>query len=243
MTTRTPIVFSQKFRSLLRNARFSIQAGFRYAARVFGRDEPGIFALGDSHAIANFDAAPEFRVRYLGPMTMHRIARDGREAVSLKGLGVFQGDTLIWGLGEIDVRCHLVNQRDLQGATVASLADSLARGYVRSIAAIQEEIGGLTTVVLAVIPPSDQGEDADFPKAGTLRERIEARNLLNAALEKYSGSQGFRYFDPYVSFLDQAGALNPKMSDGNVHCGPEYAPIIARRVLELCSALRGGSGG
>lgn len=241
--TRTPIIFPEKIRGPLRKARFSILASFRFAARALGRDEPGLYALGDSHVKANFDAAPEIQVRYLGPMTMHRIARDGREAVSLKGLGVFSGDTLIWGLGEIDVRCHLIKQRDLLDATVASLADSLARGYVRSIAAIQDEIGGLTTVVLAVIPPSDQGEDADFPKAGTLQERIEARNLLNAALEKYSGSQGFQYFDPYASFLDQAGSLNPKMSDGNVHCGPEYAPIIVRKVLEMCLAPRGNSCG
>ncbi len=212
-----------------------ILAGFRLPTVALGRAKPALFAVGDSHAISNFGSDPQIHVRHLGSITMHRIARDGRRAISLKGMGIYRRDIVIWCLGEIDVRCHLIKQRDLQRIPLEALTDSLARDYLRSIASIQAEIGELKTVILAVIPPTDRGENPAFPKVGNLEERIQARVLLNAALEKYSGAEGFLYLDPYGPFADSTGALKLDMSDGKVHSGRSSAPLIIHKVMETVS--------
>jgi hypothetical protein len=211
------------------------QAGIRILGSALGGNKPALFVVGDSHAKFNFGADPRFRVRYLGPVTIHRVARDGRKALSLKDMGVFRGDVVVWCLGEIDVRSHLVRQRDRQRVPVETIADSLARDYLRSVAAIQSEIGDLKTVVLSVIPSTDQGENESFPKIGSLEERIDARILLNRALEKYCRPHGFTYLDPYGPLEDSSGALNAEMSDGNVHCGPAYASLVVEKVIDVCA--------
>jgi hypothetical protein len=216
----------------LQPAGWWILAGVRFPAVALGRAKPALFAVGDSHANSNFGNDPRIHVRYLGPMTMHRIARDGRRAISLNRLGIFRRDIVIWCFGEIDVRCHLIKQRDLQRISIPALADSLARDYLRSIAAIQAEIAERKTVILAVIPPTDRGNNADFPKVGSLEERVNARKLLNAALEKYSSEFGFTYLDPYGPFTDPSGGLKLEMSDGSVHCGSTYAPLIVQKVAD-----------
>jgi hypothetical protein len=141
----------------------------------------------------------------------------------------------MWCLGAIDVSNHLIKQRDVQGIPVEEVIDSLARNYLQSVAAIQEEIGDVTVAILAVIPPTDQGERTEIPIAGSLEERVNARTLLNAALKRYSRERGFIFLDPYDSLMDSAGVLKPEMSDGSVHCGPSFAPLIVQKVMEAVS--------
>jgi hypothetical protein len=221
-------------RARLKILRWWCFTGIRDIQSVFSRLHPVVHAIGDSHVKFNFGGNPRIRVCYLGPVTMHRIARDGRNALSLKGLAIYREDIVVWGLGEIDVRCHLVNQRDLRQEPMERIVDSLARDYLNSVATLQAEIDGLKTVILAVIPPTDQVHNENFPKIGSLEERIDARNLLNAALEKYCPPNGFTYLDPYGPFEDSSGGLKAEMSDGNVHCGPAYAPLIVEKVMDTC---------
>ncbi len=174
----------------LRLLRWRVRAEFRALDAALGRAKPAIYAIGDSHAKYDFAADPHIRVCHLGPVTMYRIARDGRKAVSLKELGVVRGDIAMWCLGAIDVSNHLIKQRDVQGIPVEQIINSLARKYVQSIATIQEEVGDVTVVILAVIPPTDQGERTEIPIAGSLEERVNARTLLNAALKRCSLERG-----------------------------------------------------
>ena len=215
----------------LRLMRWHYRSARRAIGMLLGRHRPDVYAIGDSHAKYDFGAEPGIRMCYLGPVTMYRISRDGRKVLSLKELGVVRGDALIWCFGAIDVSNHLIKQRDRQGAAVEQIADVLARNYLRSVAEIGAEIGGLRMVILAVIPPTDQHLKFDIPSAGTLAERVESRTLLNAALEKYSRERGFAFVDPFESFQDSDGVLKPGMSDGNVHCGPKYVHLIVEKVM------------
>jgi hypothetical protein len=236
-------ILGAEIRTRWNNFRWRCFAGIREIQSVFGRLDPVIHAIGDSHVRFNFEAATRIHVCFLGPVTMHRIARDGRNALSLKGLGIHRNDVMVWELGEIDVRCHIVKQRDLRREPMERIAESLARDYLHSVEAIQAEIDGLKTVILAVIPPTDRGQNEAFPKIGSLKERIDARNLLNVALEKYCRPLGFAYLDPFGPFEDSNGALKAEMSDGNVHCGPAYAPLIVEKVMQTCAPWIGPPAG
>jgi hypothetical protein len=99
-------------------------------AVALSRVEPAVYAAGNSHSKFNFGADPRIRVRYLGPVTMFRIARDGRKAVSLKDMWVLRGDIVVWCFGGIDVSAHLIKQRDLQQVPLERMADSLAGSYL-----------------------------------------------------------------------------------------------------------------
>jgi hypothetical protein len=234
-------ILPEWIRRRLRLARWWSLAGIRILRSALGVNQRSLFVIGDSHAKFNFGTDPRIRLWYLGPVTMHRIARDGRKALSLKDRAVFRGDVVAWCLGEIDVRSHLVGQRDRQGIPAASLADSLAGDFLRSVAAIEAEIGGLNTVILSVIPPTDQGENESYPKIGSLAERIDARRALNRALEKYCPEHGYTYLDPYGPLEDSSGALRAELSDGNVHCGPASAPLVAAKLLDVSSPWLGNA--
>jgi hypothetical protein len=72
-----------------------------------------IHAIGDSHVKLNFGGDPRIVVHHLGPVTMRAVSKDGRNNISLKELGIVDGDSVIWCFGEIDVRCHIIRQRDI----------------------------------------------------------------------------------------------------------------------------------
>jgi hypothetical protein len=227
----------ERIRRFLRLMRWHYRSARRGIGMLLGYHRPAVYAIGDSHAKYNFGAEPRIRVRYLGPVTMYRISRDGRKALSLKELGVVCGDALIWCLGAIDVSNHLIKQRDRQGVAVEEIVDRLARNYLRSVAEIGAEIGDLQMVILAVIPPTDQHLKFAIPSTGTLVERVNSRKLLNAALAKYSCERGFYFVDPFEPFEDSNGVLKPGMSDGNVHCGQKCAHLVVQKVLAEISSI------
>jgi hypothetical protein len=189
-----------------------------------------IHVIGDSHTKTNFGADPRFVVHYLGPMSMHHVAQ--KREICLKDFDVENGDTIIWCFGEIYVRCHLIRQRDEQRANISGIADALAMGYIHAILDIKFGYENLKIIVLAIIPPSDQSDNIEFPRIGELYERVWAQGLLNQSLNNYCILHDFIYIDPYGEFINSAGSLKPEMSDYQVHVGEKYAHLIVEKVME-----------
>jgi hypothetical protein len=225
----------------LRALRWNAAAFFQKTSERFLPRRPSLHAVGDSHAKFMFGHAPGFHLHRLGPVTMHRLARDGREFLRLHDLGIHDRDGVVWCLGEIDVRCHIVRQAQLRTCGTRQVAAELAEGFLRSVAEIQRDAAGLRTIILAVIPPTDQVRNDEYPTVGTLQERVEARMLLNDALRSGCRARGFRFLDPFDAFTDSSGALKESMSDGNVHCGPEFAHLVVDQVRRLFEAETAGS--
>jgi hypothetical protein len=187
-----------------------------------------IHTIGDSHAKLNFEGDTRFAVHHLGPLTMYRVGIDGEWLIGLKELGVKDLDWIVWCFGEIDVRNHIIKQRDGQNTTVEKIINPLADNYVQTIFNLAPNNSNM---ILAVIPPTDNSNDAGFPRVGLLYERVHARNKLNTALEKYADQWGLVCCDPWEPFTNQDGSLRADMSDGNVHVGPEYKNLVAGKVL------------
>ncbi len=224
-------------RSLFRTLRWFL----RRTAGRFIPISPSLHVIGDSHVKFIFRSTPGIKVHYLGPVTMHRVARDGRGFLRLRDLDVHDRDVVVWCLGEIDVRCHILHQVRLQNSTTESIVRKLAETFLLSVAAIQRDADAPQTIVLAVIPPTDQVNNRDFPLVGSLKERIEARTLLNKALEENCSARGFHFLDPFPPFTDPIGALKESMSDGNVHCGPAFASIVVDQVTKLSDPWLSGA--
>jgi hypothetical protein len=109
---------------------------------VFGR-KPALHVFGDSHAKFIFRDARSVALHYLGPVTMHRVARDGKRALDLKDFDVQPGDVAVWCLGEIDVRCHILRQTESQHAPLRGIVIPLAEGFLGSVESIEGEVGAL----------------------------------------------------------------------------------------------------
>jgi hypothetical protein len=233
--------FRISLRDPFRALRWGLVSVLRKVAGRFIPLQPSLHVIGDSHAKFIFRNTAGIKVHYLGPVTMHRVARDGRDFLRLRDLKVHDRDVVVWCLGEIDVRCHILHQSRLQNSATESIVRKLAETYLLSIAAIQRDAHDLHTVVLAVIPPTDQVNNEEFPRVGSLEERIEARQLLNEALRENCAARSFHFLDPFSPFTDPIGALKENMSDGNVHCGPAYAPIIVDQVTKLTDPWLSGA--
>jgi hypothetical protein len=233
--------FGYKLRGQFRELRWSLKSIFRKIVGRFIRLRPSLHVIGDSHAKFNFQGAPGIKIHYLGPVTMHKIARDGRTAIRWKDLEIYDSDIVVWCLGEIDVRCHIIDQARLQNVPTETIVKKLAESFLLSVASIQREAGGLKTVILAVIPPTDQVNNKEYPLVGSLKERIEARRLLNEALRVNCLTQGFHFLDPFSEFTDPMGALKESMSDGNVHCAPAFASIVVDQIRQLSALWLSGA--
>ena len=186
-----------------------------------------IHTIGDSHAKLNFNDA-RFTIHHLGPLTMYRVGIDGEWIISLKELGIKDLDWIVWNFGEIDVRNHIIKQRDGQNTTVEKIIAPLADNYIQTIFNLARNNSNM---ILAVIPPTDNVGDKTLPKTGELYERVHARNKLNTALYKYADQWGLVYCDPWEPFTEQDGSLRKDMSDGGVHVGINYAHMVVENVM------------
>jgi hypothetical protein len=74
---------------------------------------PNIHVFGDSH-VSEFSNIPGCLLHYVGPITMHRIGRDGLNFLDMTSYGVQENEVAIFVFGEIDCRCHIGKQRDKQ---------------------------------------------------------------------------------------------------------------------------------
>lgn len=149
---------------------------------------------------------------------MYRVGRDGLAGFNLRYFGVDEGDTAVYVFGEIDVRCHIVKQRDLQRASLEEIVEQLAENYIQTILDNQSQYTALQSVVYNVVPPIKwEVFSPEFPFYGTAEERIESALLLNAALKKLCERHKLFFLDVYEAYSDENGSLRTELSDGNVH--------------------------
>jgi hypothetical protein len=180
-----------------------------------------IHAIGDSHVELNFRNDDRFKVHHIGPITMYHIGKHGLTLPEPM-------DKIVYSFGEIDVRCHIIKQREISKQSVENIISNLAFNYVQKLIEITPD--NSKAVALSVIPPTNFGYNAIFPKVGTLAERIMVRIMLNIALEKYCKDTVLTFVDPYEGFADSNGVLRYDMSDGDVHVGDSFKHIVADKV-------------
>lgn len=185
-----------------------------------------VHVFGDSHARAAFDNTEPCTVHYMGPTTMHRIGRDGLSFLNRSEYGVKEGDTVIFVLGEIDVRCHIAKQHAL-GRLVDEIIDTLARNYLSTILENKNLYKKIHCVIFAVVPPTNIAYNPDYPYCGSLGERIEYTQMLNKKLHELCRAYRFHVIDVYKDFATPAGSLNPNLGDGNVHIA-DRRPVKAK---------------
>ena len=190
-----------------------------------------LHVFGDSHASACFDRFADADIYWLGPVTMHRVARDGADFVA-QVTEANQSDLFVFVFGEIDVRCHVGRIADIQGVARATLVADLVSRFVERIRLSMSGRDG-RVVICSVVPPSDFREDPNFPTYGTLDDRITITAMMNSSLRAAADEFGFIFLDFSRFYADRAGRLRMSRSDGAVHIGLDHTRQIRNELARV----------
>lgn len=194
-----------------------------YPVRLVRTSARAIHIFGDSHC-GLFDCPPYQIMHYLGPVTMHRVGRQGVATFGLQSLDIKPGDALGFVFGEIDVRVHVAKQRDAFGRRPDEIIDTLAAGYLTTLGLVKRSCPvGSPIVVFSLIPPAGEKYpflNREFPRNGTDAERADWTLQLNERLKTDALRAGFGFVDQYSRFANGRGLLARGATRDGTHVAP-----------------------
>lgn len=191
-----------------------------------------VHVIGDSHS-SEFSKIPGCVIHWLGPITMHRVGRDGLSFVNLRNLGVLEGQAVVFSFGEIDARCHIGKQCDLNNRNLDEVIDTLATKYIQTILQNRQLYTRLTCIVYSVTPPTNIAYNPQFPYYGTLAERVMISRKLNMKLAILCQQFGLSFLNVYNEYANPDGTLKTIYSDGCVHIHPNYNVPIVQKLRQI----------
>ncbi len=218
---------------------------------IFTITMPMVHIFGDSHAVFSFspDAILKtgvwtifqnnqrhyipFSIHWLGPITMHRVGRDGLIFLDIRNYNIQEKDTIIFVFGEIDVRCHIRKQCELQQCHFNEIIEELVSNYLKTININRAMYKDLHCIIFNIVPPSDAAYNPDFPFYGTLQDRVQITYAINNTLKHFCNYHEIDFLEINDLFMDAAGALRKDISDGTVHIHPQHNHSIKERLLSI----------
>lgn len=210
-----------------------------------------IHVFGDSHAsfcfrsistlavlpvsIGSKNLVLPLEIYWLGPITMHRVGRDGLSFLDLRNYFIQEKDVVVFVFGEIDVRCHIGKQRDTKNRDLAEIIETLATNYINTILQNQKLFSSLTCIVCSVTPPIDGygRNNPEYPFYGQLSDRVAITCELNKKIQQLCQKHNLLFLDFYDLYTDHQGALNLKFADPTVHIDSIFNVPIKKRLVEL----------
>ncbi|MBC7282930.1 hypothetical protein [Hoeflea sp.] len=191
-----------------------------------------IAVFGDSHAEALFAAYPSIDIYWVGPVTMHRIGRDGIESLlvprwgfsRIAKHGLREYDHVLLSFGEIDCRVHVPGIAEKNSVPTHQVMEDLAERYV---AAIQKYFGRSGIPVVLCVPPVT-------PYADTVEQK-DLRDRFNASLAGKCSEHEIAFLDyrESASLVDRC--LAEGSHDGNVHFEPRATGFLASHLARITS--------
>lgn len=163
---------------------------------------------------------PEIGIKWLGPVTMHRVGRDKMKFT------VPRDGVVVFCFGEIDVRCHVHNQV-MSGRSEDEVLEKLVNEYAKAL----EENAYPKYMVMNVVPPvrvSEATENPELPFIGSDEDRARYTRKINDLISK----RFVNVLDIYSMYKDDDGMLPRKWSDGIVHINDDG------RIVELIDEVK-----
>ncbi|MBG6174928.1 lysophospholipase L1-like esterase [Labrenzia sp. EL_208] len=175
-----------------------------------------------------FAGVAEVKLYWIGPVTMHRVARDGIASVVPNYLKLTSNDIVILCFGEIDCRWHIRKQGKKNDTSSIEEVDILTARYAKAVAEFQRQTRA--TVALSCVTPFVRpnvrcdlykSRDECLTDTKNIRERMN-RNL--AVL-------GYPFVDFFHEVSAPDGAFLPDFSDGYCHLDSRRSEPV-RKALE-----------
>lgn len=182
-----------------------------------------LLTLGDSHALFCYAGVAGAKIYWRGPVTMHRVARDGIRSVVPGNCKPREHDVLLLSFVEIDCRVHIPKIANARQTTTKSetlaLCDRFERSFTRFASECRSRIA-----LSCVIPPAPLGLPTEFYRSEEecIEDAILIRQTMNHRL-----SQIAPLIDFTSSFAGKDGQLRADLSDGSVHIDSRVSqPIV-----------------
>lgn len=184
-----------------------------------------IWVIGDSHSNTFHIGHPKIGTLNVGPITMHRVGRDGLEEnfdnyyiprgeVSREGLWVL-------AFGEIDCRCHLWNQINVNGRNEDEVINTLVSNYFESIKNANYHEIAIMSVVPTIRYLTGNYDHSRFqeqyPVIGLDSDRLRYVQKINDLLKEKCKENNYPYIDVHSLYCDNEGYMVKEWSDGEVH--------------------------
>jgi hypothetical protein len=179
-----------------------------------------------------------FHINYLGPITMHRIGRDGLKFLNLKKFTVSDHDRVVFVFGEIDIRCHIGKIRDKNLLNLDTIINQLVINYLLTIEKNIALFKNIQAIVMAPIPPIPNQENALWPMYGTIEDRINITHKMHKILKHECDKRKILFLSMHDE-LSVNNILNFAISDRSVHVHPKYNYIIKNKLIDLVIANSG----
>jgi hypothetical protein len=175
---------------------------------------PGLIALGDSHALYNFAGVADAKIFWLGPVTMHRAARDGIRVLIPKNCRPNKGDFFVLSFGEIDCRAHVKRQSVLKETDTIEEVDNLCARFEAALTEFKATCRA-NICLMSVGPYNPEFLDCSaYDSPEECRQDAKAiRDRINQRLSQ----MGYPFIDYRDAFSNADGSIKSDMSDGNVH--------------------------
>ncbi len=166
---------------------------------------------------------------------MHRIGRDSLSILDVRTYGVTQDDILIFTFGEIDVRCHIKKQSELQQRSTSEIIETLAINYLKTILQNKALYPKITCIVSSVLLPRTPIFNPLYPFMESLLKEPSSQSFLNHQLKTLCQASNILFLDFYPHYANSDGTLNPLLSDGTVHIHPDFDLPIRASLFALLS--------
>ena len=193
-----------------------------------------VWAVGDSHSRI-FEEIPGVECFHIGPRLMYSVGHKGLKSdqeetskltdlgnLELYEMGIKEGDTVIFCLGEIDCRCHVWNHS--KETPYQQVIENIIEKYIQFILdTINYNM--IKACVYNVVPPKkSNGVDGNghYPFTGTNEERRSYHLYMNYLLKEYCYKHEILFIDIYDNYTTSEGFLIPEQSDGCVHIKNPY---------------------
>lgn len=193
--------------------------------RFDGRED--VYVFGDSHSNFLFSGIPRCKIFWLGPMTMHRVGRDGLAAVNIKAFGTPEKAAVVFVFGEIDIRAHITHQRDHFNRPLDDIINTLCRDYIQAVQANHRLFQDIKVIITSVPPPLAAGNNPDIPFSSNIADRVQITRQINSVLERNCKELDFNYLDIFQFFSDPSGVMSSGLSDDIVHVRREFSDIVS----------------
>lgn len=182
-----------------------------------------LLTLGDSHALFCYAGVADARIFWRGPITMHRVARDGIRSIVPGNCNPQENDVLVLSFGEIDCRVHIPKIASAKQTTTKFETLALCDRFERSFTAFTAK--SRSRVALScIIPPAPVGFATEFYRSEEecIEDAIVIRDMMNHRLSQMAPLIDFR-----KNFVADDGKLSADRWDGSVHIDSRVSqPVV-----------------
>jgi hypothetical protein len=208
-----------------------------------------IHCIGDSHAsfFSGYDRIqpgypepsdnkyPFFTCYRLGAVLAYNLPRSGTKEQGREKLlqllsALPQNATVLLCFGEIDCRCHLLKQAEVQGKPIDDIVTTCIESYFRAIDEIVEK--GFEVIVWNAVPSSNTNNE-EYPVYGSLEARNKCTVLFNRHLEKECKSRNLFFLSIYQKLLDKDLKTDFIYYFDSIHLGQLAMPMVLQELYKF----------